>query len=326
MPPIHEPSGGVERVLALRSFPVFWDLSPQDLAVVAEHTTPHVFGAGAPLLRPGMPVRSLHFLLGGRVQILRDGKAHRDAVSPEIVGGLAALAQEPGGEHAVAAEDTLTLQLERDDMEDIFEDRFVIFLATLRAIARAQIGLRRGLGGDAGYPPPEKVRRSVDRPSARIPCAGAEPARAVADLDLVGRLFLLRRTMDFARARVEALADIAQESRVITLAVGEVLWRAGDVADHGLLLADGIVTCTSDRGDQRFGFGPGALMGGVDSVANERRWFDATAAEPVRGLRIETQRLLDTMEDNVELAMDVLRSFARGSLELEERSGTRIAF
>lgn len=310
MPPIHEPSTSVERVLALKSFPAFRDLSPQDLAVLAEHTTPHVFRTGAPLSRPGMPVRSLHFLLGGRVRILRDGAAHRDAISPEIVGGLAALAQEPRGEHAMAAEDTLTLQLERDDMEDIFEDRFVIFLATLRAIARAQLGLRRGLGADAGYPPP-------DRP---------DPARTVADLDLVGRLFLLRRTMDFARARVEALADIAQESRVIELGAGDVLWRPGDVADHGVLIADGVVTCTSDGGAQRFGFGPGALVGGVDSMAGEPRWFEATAAGPVRGLYIATQRLLDTMEDNVELAMDVLRSFARGSLDLEERSGTRIAF
>lgn len=310
MPLVHDPSSNVERVLALRGFPAFRHLSPRDLAVLAEHTTPHVFRAGAPLLRPGMPVRSLHFLLRGRVAILRDGEAHCDAISPEIVGGLRALAQEPRGQHAVAAEDTLTLQLDLDDMEDIFEDRFGIFLATLRAVARAQIGLRRGLGLAAAYSPP----------------VSAEPARAVADLDLVGRLFLLRRTADFARARVEALADIAQEGRVIELAAGQVVWRSGDVADHGILIADGIVTCTSDRGDQRFVFGPGALVGGIDSIANEPRWFEATAEGPVRGLRIETQRLLDTMEDNVELAMDVLRSFARASLELEERSGTRIIF
>ena len=62
-----------------------------------------------------------------------------------VVGGIAALTGSTAGLSALAVTPTVTLELSKDAMEDVFEDSFPIFLAVLRALARDLVEiLRRG--------------------------------------------------------------------------------------------------------------------------------------------------------------------------------------
>jgi CRP-like cAMP-binding protein len=282
-------------VLLLRTFRAFSTLSPAELAVIADNTTPRFFPRGSVLLQPGVPVRAIHFVVHGGVEIPREGRPPRLVGAQELVGGLAALTQDPLGEHAVAREDTVTLELERDNMEDVFEDNFPIFLGVLRAMAHTQLALRRRLGPTAGF-------AAADSP---------EPIRPVGKLDLVERIFFLRRTMSFAKTRIEALADVAHDAAGLVL--GE------DVADVAVLPLSGIIDCDTDDGSQHFAFGPGSIVGGLDSFAGEPRWFTARATTAVRALVIDTQVMLDVIEDNMEMTTDMLRVFAGVIRDLQNR-------
>jgi CRP-like cAMP-binding protein len=165
--------------------------------------------------------------------------------------------------------------------------------------------LRKRLGTGAGFAPVEK---KVDTSKAHRP------------LGLAERIMLLRSTMNFAQARIEALSDVAQECREITLDAGAELWKVGSPATFMLVLENGTLDCTTEDGAQRFEMGPQSLAGGLDALAGEPRWYDAVAATPLRALRIEIQSLLDVIEDNMEMAVDMLRVFAQVILELEDRA------
>lgn len=298
--------GQLERVLALRSFQAFRELSPAELATIAEHTRPRLFPRGALLLREDRPVRALYFIVQGLVEVSKQGtESARRLVAHETVGALAALTDNPHGERAVALEDTITLEFDRDDMEEVFEDNFPIFLAALRSLAVTHLRLRKRLGPGAGFVP--------------VTEDGSE-TRSTEPLGLAERIMLLRSTMSFAQARIEALADIAQEAREISVARGQELWRLGDSATYILVVTEGRLLCTTENQAQRFEIGNKSLAGGLDALAGQPRWYDAVAATPFRALRIEIQSLLDVIEDNMEMAIDILRVFAQVILELEDRA------
>jgi CRP-like cAMP-binding protein len=285
----------VERVLALKTFEVFKGLPAQELAVLAEHARPRFFPSGALLLRPGIPVKTLHFILQGLVEVVREGSAPAELGPQDVLGGLRALGGDDQTEHARALQNTTTLQLHRDDLQDVFEDNFSVFLGVLRTLARAQLSLRRRLGEHAGF----------------SPSAPGTAAHAVGELGLVEKLFHLRKAMDFAESRVEALADLAQEAEAVRVEAGQVLWEVGDLAEYNVLVLEGVIGATTTSSEQHFEFGPGSVVGGLDAMAGEPRWYRAVAKEPLTALYMRSQHVLDVIEDNVEFGMDMLRLFAR---------------
>lgn len=292
----------VERVLALRTFPVFEGLSPAELAVMAEHVRPRRFRKGALVLRREIPVRSLHFVISGRVELLRDGERSRSLGPHDVLGGLASLMDEPLRERAVAVEDTITLQLDRDDMEDVFEDNFPIFCGVLRVMARMLVASRKKLGSDI----------------ADIVAPLQTSARELAQLGLVERILVLRDSMDFADTEIEALADVAQDAEEVELPSGRVLWQIGDPADHFVVVIDGRLRCVSETGHE-LRYGPGVVIGAINSLSGEPRWYTAMAEGRLRCLRIRTQNLLDVIEDNMAVGMNLLRVIARRIHDVGDR-------
>ncbi len=295
------PGDQVQRVLVLRTFEAFRDLAPGEVAALAEHVRPRLFRKGSYLYPPGQIVRSNHFVVDGKVAIVRDGKRVKEFGPQSVLGGLSSLIGEPERQRYQAVEDTETLELFRDDIQEVFEDNFRIFQGVMRAISIGVLEARRKLGPSAGFPAVTK----------------ADPVRPIGEFDLVEKIFFLRQQMSFAQTRIEALADLAQECEDLTLPAGKLLWRAGDVSDHALLLISGIVACESDDGRQKFAFDPGSTIGGIDALADLPRWYEAKTETDVRALRVDTQRLLDVIEDNIEMGMDMLRVFAMGLRQLQ---------
>ena len=294
--------GQTQRVLTLKTFPLFEELAAADLAALAHNVRPRFYPARRALFRYGTPVCSMHFVLRGKVQVERDGKLKQQVGAHGVVGGLAVLAQEPGGQQAIALEDTVTLELSSEDMEDVIEDNFSILAAVLKVLAREQIRARQRLSPHAGFEPL----------SRGTPQSAPEPG-------LVEKIWQLRATMDFASTRIEALADLAQEAEFVHFAPRTKLWAVGDVADHALLLLSGTIGGSNPERKLSFELGAGSLAGGADALAGEPRWYDALALTELRALHIDAGTAFDVIEDHIEMATEMVRMFARTTRALQDR-------
>src|SRR4029450_3236489 len=111
-----------QRALILKTFQGFVDLGPTELAVLASICKERFFRAGATMHEPGRPVSVLHLVVEGAVHVLKRGRVTQKLGNKSSVGGLASLTRDARGAHAVAVEDTLALEIDVDDMQDIFED------------------------------------------------------------------------------------------------------------------------------------------------------------------------------------------------------------
>lgn len=289
--------GSIQRSLILKTFPGFVDLSAAELAVLAAITEERFFARGAALLEPGVPVQAFYLIVEGEVQVLKDGTPTQTFGPRSAVGGLAALTRDPAGAHVVALEDTVALEVDHEDMADVFEDHFPILLGVLRAVARtlreAQI---RARGGPAMTQQEDEAGPTVDT---------SRP------LGLVERMWQLRRGTAFRHTNIEALADMATDAEELRFAAGETVWDVGDQADWSLLVVSGTVRCESDQAEP-FTFGPGYVVGGLDSLAEQDRWYRATAECDVVGLRTTRADLYDVLEDHPDMSMAFLRNLAAG--------------
>jgi CRP-like cAMP-binding protein len=296
-------AGRVERVLALRSFPGLAEVDPKHLALLADIARERVFPKGTALIVPGTPVPAMHLVRQGSVQVLVDRIPRRSYGAGAIIGGIAALTRDPKGQHVVAATETRTFEIDKDDFTDVLEESFSLLHSVLRGMLRAARDARRSIPVDAGF--------------SAIPLT-EEPARASSELGIVERAMFVRRLQTYGSARVEALAELAREMTVLRVSAGTELFRAGDPAPYSLLVYSGVVSCETDTG-QRFRLGPDSVVGGVDSISFDPRWYHATAETNLVALRADTEHLMDVIEDHPDMGLDMLRSAARILAELQAR-------
>lgn len=287
----------VERVLALRACRAFEALDPAQLAPIAECLKVHGFPKGAELVRPGVPLTSMAFVIRGQVHVYRGAESARRVGPGEVIGELADLFNDEPAPTVVAVEETLTLQLDRSDIEDLLEDEFPLFIGVLRGLARELARSPRTVFNMAPLELSPSMRGKVG---------------------WVDRIQLLRRTMDFAGTEIEALAELAKQATDVLVPMGTRLWTAGDSSDYFLVLTSGRVEAFV--GDRRLVFGPGSAMGALEALSGDARSFTATAQTEVRALHIATHSLLDLMEDNVTFGISLLRAMARGIGETPARA------
>jgi CRP-like cAMP-binding protein len=291
----------VERVLALRSFPGLALVDATHLAVMAEVAEERSFRRGEPILTPGKPVRSMHLIRRGEVAVLREGIAVRTFRGGDIVGAIAALTQSPEGQHVLALTDTTTFEIEGADFEEVLEESFSLLLAALRGMLRSALECRLQIPGDAGY-------------AQHV----SEGTRMTTELGLVERVLFLRRLNAFGRPRVEALAELAREMTEVHFRAGTEIWSVGEPAPYSLVIWSGVITATTESG-QNFRFGCDSIVGGLDSIAVEPRWYRAVAETLVVGLRCESALLMDVIEDHPDMGIAMLKSSAKSLTELYGR-------
>lgn len=286
-----------ERVLFLRKLDLLRDLPSSDLLLLAEFARERVFPRGEALLRRGEPVGALHFVIAGRVE-LRRGETPVGLAGPGSgVGGLGLLARDDEGIEALAAVDTLTLELEADAFFDVLEDRFSLFRHVLREVSRLSI-VQMVTGG---------VRRG--RAPAHVPVS--VPSRR---LDLVERLQLLRRMAPFTGSSINSLADLSRSLAEARYERGARLWSEGEPSGAVLLVVDGVIECASAGSGVHFHAVPGQALGSHESIASLPRWFDAVALTPLLALQGQSDELLDVFEDNFRMGVDFLSAVVRDLL------------
>ncbi len=293
-----------ERLIYLRSIPVAATLPMPVLRLIAAALTARTYPAGAHLMKQGEPIEALHFLIQGKVALSRNGRSLGDLAPPQSLGFLGILARADGTYDATAAVDTETLELEAEPLYELFEEHFALLHASLRYAAERLCSDMQELPAEAlAIPFDEHVGPVPDRP-----------------LDLVERIFFLRRVTAFSRASLSALAVVAEQLvEVRTGAAGEVLWRPGDRSEHALMIVAGAVECATADGQKRFRYGPGTAVGGIEALAGRPRWYGVTTAGPLVALRGRTDDLLDVFEDHYPMAMDFVAMLASGIIALMER-------
>ena len=113
--------------------------------------------------------------------------------------------------------------------------------------------------------------------------------------------------------RACAAASVATRYRA-----GEVLWREREPSDGMLVVVSGVVACThtGNRADTRYE--ATGLLGAIDVLSADKRWATARAETDVRGLRADREVILDVLEDNFELAVNLLGFIAHRTLSLRE--------
>lgn len=276
--------------------------TPAQWSVLAGEMRDRVFKAGSVLLREGEAPASAFSVVRGQVSVSRRGVTLGEVSEDCAVGLGAMIARDAEGLGAVAATDVVALELDRDRLIDIFEDYFPILLEAIRETTTRHLRL---------------VRRM-----RQVPDLGPGPQSTTApSLDIVGRLLFLKRPGGpFEHGALDALADIAQRARHRHVAAGDVLWRDGDEARDACLIVKGTVLCSSSRADgpAPFRADPGSVIGPLEPIAGQPRWYDAVAEDDVEVLEHAVDDLIDVFEDHVELGTHFLAWVSRNAIALVE--------
>ncbi|PYQ46140.1 MAG: hypothetical protein DMF77_02010 [Acidobacteria bacterium] len=296
-------SGPVERVLLLKRLPMVSTLSGPQLAFVADQIGERFFPKGSVLLREGEAPGALYFPVEGRIHLTSRGRVIGHAGPGLAVGPFHVLARDARGLGAVAETDTVALELSAETLFEIFDEQFAILHHVLREVSRQIV---------------EHVVRFPDSVILLTPSTEGPPTPP-RELDLVERIFLLRKSPVFLNASISALGQLARGLTEVRMPAGTRLWHEGEATGWGSMIVSGSVRCTSSRGHD-FAAGPGIALGALDAVAEVPRWVDAITETPVVALQANMQYLIDVFEDNFAMAIEYLAVQARWLLEILDRS------
>lgn len=294
--------GRVEQIHALRSLFGMQGVSTPALAALAAHATPVRIAKGQRIAAEGQPVLDLYFVMEGELATYRSGKPLGAFGPRSVVGALASFAREVDGFECTATRDTVALALHAEEVLEIFEDHFEMMHAVLRALSRESIDTRLRLQPHAGFSNELRAAMSCpDRP-----------------LDLVERLFYLRKVFSQGTMRLDALAEVARTAREVRYPRGTRLWSAGDRSEQMLTLLCGVISARAQSGSE-FRFGPIDIVGGLDLVAEVPRWYDAVVAEDSVALALDAEVVFDLWEDSPDLSRSYLQLLSSTLLSLRER-------
>ncbi len=296
----------LERMLHLKRVPMLSGLPAAEVAVIADAATERFLPAGTVVFREGEPVGSVHFVVEGALATFRRGVRVGRAGPGAGVGGMAVFARDPLGSQVVADEDTLTLELDADAVSDVLDDHFPILHHILREMSRRAIDLVT------------RLRLDPTVGIAECPVGEGEDG----EIDLVDRIFFLRRMTVFQRASITALAEMARSMARVRFEPGTVLWREGEPAPSIFLVRSGWLRAQGSTGVS-FRPGPGFPLGALEALGEVPRFYEAVAETPVVALQGPMGVLVDVFEDNFPMAMDYLSVIAQSTLRILDWTAAR---
>ncbi len=283
-----------ERILRLRSVPVFRGLPANELAQLAASIRPRTFTRGDVLLQEDLPPRAFFLVNTGTVTMTRQGRKIGVVRGPGGVGFLSFLAQTAGGTAAIAQSYVEALEVSADAMDEIFEDHFVVLLGTIRWLAQRLLAENR-----AASPPPFVA-----------PPVSFDHLIGERELGIVERIFLLRRTRAFGRANVNSLARLARRVEEVRVPAGTTLWKPGEPADFTYFSVKGMARLVWNHAETVQVVGPGYALGGIEALVGVPRWNELVVDEPAILLKGNRDGLIDLFEDDREFAMSFMSFFA----------------
>jgi CRP-like cAMP-binding protein len=295
--------GRIEQIHALRRWFGSAGPSTASLAALGAQLEAVRIPKGTHREEGGWPDGVIYFVVEGELIAEREGRPFGHFGPRSVLGGLAVLAREPQSISFTALHDTVALRLRGEDMLEVFEDHYELLQTAIEGLARNTIELRRLLPPHAGYD--AELQHDPDEPVL-------EP------LGLIERMLVLRSSLAVL-THIDELAELGRAAQEVHYRAGSPLWFEGERATHMLVLVRGKVHAES-IGGLTFQFGPGDLVGALDTLAGVPRWFNARADSNLIALSLDRDALLDLVEDQAELGFDILRLLARVLTIVRERS------
>lgn len=129
----------MERVLALRSVPLFAELSPADLSRVAAIAEECAYADGDRIADQGEIGDELHIVVAGTVQVVREEDGASAAIARreagDVIGEMSIITRGPRVASLVAEGDVRTVRIGRREFESMIRERPDVSLAVMRVLA-----------------------------------------------------------------------------------------------------------------------------------------------------------------------------------------------
>jgi CRP-like cAMP-binding protein len=292
-----EQLGIVQRQLFLRSLGGM-GAGPTLTSLIAKQIKDRFVGAGEVLFTAGSPTTEIYFVFKGEVELRAEGHEPWHMMPPSVIGAIDALYERPHARTAVAATDLQLLALSTEEWFDNIEENFEVARDNLTRITEGLARLELALPPDGGFPEPED-----------------EAVEPTLGLNLVERMLLVRRSLAFGSATVQAIARIAQIADELELAEGQTLHQPGKATDAFYIVASGVVEIAHEEPTVRARFGPGEVVFGAGGVGVRVPSFSSMALAPTVLLAVRREDFFDIMEDH----FDVMRSVMKGVSSERER-------
>jgi selenocysteine lyase/cysteine desulfurase/CRP-like cAMP-binding protein len=295
----------------LRRADLFAGLANVHLERIAALLRPVVFERGELLVREGAPAEQLVLVAGGDAEIRRQNTVLGGAGAGEVVGEAALLSGTTHGATACALAPTVGYTLEAADFALLRNQFAPVAFAVLRELGRVLAGRVRA-ATDAFVAAPERghvPRRLGD-------AAPADPARAAP----------LRDLRFFAPFGDDELAQLVGHLYERQAARGTSLFREGDLADACMIVAEGAVELSVERGGRTIRLmtlGPGRLFGELSLLDGGPRTATCTAYEDAVVLELRSREFEQLLDGESRLTLRLLEAVNGNLLAALRRTDRR---
>jgi CRP-like cAMP-binding protein len=301
----------LERALYLKTLPFFNALDAPELATMAAAAEEIHAGGGQMVVDVDEAPDAFFHIVRGSVSVEGIEFPRRASLAAgRGFGFLSALARDEVGLDAKAERDCILLRFDIEALLDVAEANFYVLHQFATAIGR-QVFLERRVIADGTH---------LGAEASRVPDVER-------DLTTVERLIALSTISSFRDSGLDGLAKMSRNLPERRYEAGEQLWSRGDPSGHALLLLSGRVRATQRARSTTFTCGPGYPLGNIETLAGEKRWYDAVAETPIRCLVTNPERFFDVLEDDFVMAQDFLANMAKNliSIRWENQLSTQLA-
>jgi CRP-like cAMP-binding protein len=125
-----------QKIAELRKVPLFKEIAPRELALIADKVTEIEFPAGRYIVRQGQVGTGCYLIIKGKVRVERGGKVVSRLGPGDFFGELSVLDQMPRNAHVITEVPTICLGLASWDFTKVLERYPKITLGILREVAR----------------------------------------------------------------------------------------------------------------------------------------------------------------------------------------------
>jgi CRP-like cAMP-binding protein len=246
--------------------------------------------AGEHVYAQGDPPTWIHFMQDGRVRMTsKDGPAWT-LQGRWVLGIYEGMQDLPRVATATAETDLQLLRTPSSSWLEVIEDSFDLIRGSIRVAARSATELEQ--------------RLALPVPPGRI-----EPRmRGVSTL--VEKLTFMLDVPMLRGAGVQALADLAADTREETFDAGQVVLERGADRDHLVFVVDGAVRAERSNLDVERSYGYAQLVLGTASFGPWSAAWRAVATVRTCTLSVPIEAGYDAMEEHFDLARSVLGALA----------------
>lgn len=291
----------VRRELLLRGFGFVTPPAAVVRALVEAMREVH-YAAGTTVYKEGDESDKAIFVAEGEVQSSTARSEPWVLGNGSVVGVLDINLQRRRARTVVATTDVVAMEIDAEPWLEVLEDNVDYSNATRRMTSSTMHDIMLGLAPDGGVLKPARTRAS-ELMSVRA--------------SVVDRLVVLKSTIFFDRASIQAVVELAEACEAVRIPKGELVVAPGAGAHHILVVAGGLVEAERRLSPSLvMRYGEGDVVLGSACFCSALGEYAVRAIEDSVVLKLRQEVIDDVAEDH----FDVVRSILRGMAIDRERA------